>query len=168
MSNAVIFLGPSSLSKHANINTYANTYSDMYILSTLELHLMFNIYKFEEFEEFGYMSVAFKCFKDMLLTLSYKKKDVLIKDWYFNFVSLENIIQYFDNVTIKIYDTPLDSYVAFYNQQNPWHSKLPDILDEVNFYDKFKTFIESPLLTKIKKDRKVNIIGLPSINTIYS
>lgn len=164
MSNAIIYLGPESLYKNSSIHSYVMSYPHIYTVSTLDLHLMFNQYNFEDNGDSSPMTVTFSCFKDMINTLIYKSKDIIIKDWYFNYSSLEYIIKSFEMVYIKMYDCPIETYLKFYHQCNPWHKRLPDLVDEIKFIDSFKQFVGSPLLDKFKKEKNVTVSGIKSTN----
>lgn len=159
MSRLFLCLGPQSEMKKRNIENTLNMYQNLYCISTLDLHLMFNTFRFNDYKENGYMINSYNTLSNILLQLCVKDKDVLIKDWYFSYAGLERCIDRFDVANIKIYDNSLYSYLAYMNE-NKYKKDvrfLPDILDEIDFYDKYKTFIKSPLLDKIKKSARVSI-----------
>lgn len=168
MSEAIFYLGPNTLTKHAAVNTYSNMHPYMYSFSTLDLHLNFGEFKFRDYSENGYMETSFRCFVDIIHTLIHKKKKVIIRDWYFTYANLDFIMNAFEKVTLRVFDTPIESYIKHYNEGSPWHKKLPDILDEIYFYDQFSTFIKSDLVERMKKDKnRITVIGLPMPRSVY-
>jgi hypothetical protein len=170
MSRLFLCLGPQSEIKKRNIENTLNMYKNIYCISTLDIHLMLNTFRFKDYGENGYMKIAYKMISNIILELCVKDKDIILKDWYFSYASLEKIIDRFDITNIKIYDNSLYSYLAYMNK-NKYNKDirfLPDILDEIDFYEKYKIFINSPLLEKIEKSSRVSIskITIPDKNLV--